>query len=351
MTKTLLCVLALLWVWCLDSHAYVRSTKSNGVPIKWADGHATLNPQVGCSTGLCYTAAVRAAAQEWNRAGARFTFRITSVHAPWICSQRDELVSILQSGSVCGEAWGEETLATTLRWTSDDGRILDAEVFLNSSYNWDVHDGIYRSWEADLQRVVLHELGHVLGLAHPNDHGQTVPAIMNSHIKDVFRLQPDDIAGIRAIYGRSQQTITKGTLENPGPNAAKTGIGIISGWVCDATQVEVEVKGSRIATVYGTSRGDTQSVCGDADNGFVVLVNWNNFGPGIHRVRLLADGRELVSRSVTVETYDTAFLRGKSGRWRLEDWPTPGTETIIGWTEALQNMEIVDILRRPQDRP
>ena len=104
-------------------------------------------------------------------------------------------------------------------WASDDGKILDADVYLNSSYNWDVYDGIYRSWEADLQRVVLHELGHVLGLAHPDDHGQTVPAIMNSHIrKDLFRLQPDDIAGIRAIYGRSgrsQQTITKGALEKP----------------------------------------------------------------------------------------------------------------------------------------
>ena len=69
MTKTLLCVLALLWVWCLDGHAYVRSAKSNGVPIKWADGQATLNPQIGCSLGLCYTDAVRAAAQEWKPCG------------------------------------------------------------------------------------------------------------------------------------------------------------------------------------------------------------------------------------------------------------------------------------------
>ena len=49
---------------------------------------------------------------------------------------------------------------------------------------------------------------------------------------------------------------------------------------------------SSFAAAYGTSREDTLPICGDADNGFGLLVNWNGFGDGPHEVRALADGEE-----------------------------------------------------------
>jgi predicted Zn-dependent protease len=51
-----------------------------------------------------------------------------------------------------------------------------------------------------MQRVALHEFGHVLGLDHPDDHGQIVTAIMNSRASNVDALQRDDIEGVAAIY-------------------------------------------------------------------------------------------------------------------------------------------------------
>ncbi len=347
MTKTLLCVLALLWVWCPDSHAYVHSTKSNGVPLKQPDSHATLNPQVGCSAGSCFTAAARAAAQQWNRTGARFTFRFHAAsNAVIACqaSQIDGVVTITWSQTVCGEAWGEETLALTHRWSRSDGTIADADIHFNANRRWDVYTGRLRPGLYDFQRLALHELGHVLGLAHPDDHGQTVRAIMNSRVANLETLQPDDIEGIIAIYGREQTTPT-GVLENPGSNTVKSGISFVSGWVCEATHVEVEIKGARITAFYGQDRSDTRAVCGDANNGFIAQVNWNSFGAGTHQVRLLADGRELVSRTIEVVTYGAEFLRGQREQWTLEDWPMLGTDTVIGWTESLQNIEIVDIRR------
>ena len=65
-------------------------------------------------------------------------------------------------------------------------------------------------------------------------------------------------------------------LENPQPDSAQSGIGVISGWACDANEIEIEFNNdaaTRRQAGYGTQRLDTQSVCGDADNGFGLLFN------------------------------------------------------------------------------
>jgi hypothetical protein len=55
---------------------------------------------------------------------------------------------------------------------------------------------------------MVHELGHVLGLAHPDDHGQHVDAIMNSITSDRETLSSDDIAGGQSLYGAPAPTPT-----------------------------------------------------------------------------------------------------------------------------------------------
>ena len=354
MTRRWWLAVLLCGFWAVQGHAYVQMTTDADRPLRWSARTVTVNPQVGCS-GTCFDAAVRSAAEEWNQAGARFTFRVqTGRSVPVACRERDidGRITVVWGTTICGDPWDGEVLAITNSWFLSDGSLDDADIiFNNADYQWSVYDGPAQFSTEDFRRTALHELGHALGLDHPDDYGQTVDAIMNAHADDLDRLQVDDKQGAQATYGRNQQDVprTKGNLENPGSGATKTGIGIISGWVCDASRVEVEVGGSRLAVVYGTDRGDTISECGDANNGFVVLVNWNNFGDGVHRIRLLTDGRELVNRTVTVKTYGTDFLRGQEGDWWiLSDFPTPGVDTIVGWTESLQNFEIVDIIRPGQ---
>src|SRR5436309_2844078 len=100
------------------------------------------------------------------------------------------------------------------------------------------------------------------------------------------------------------------TLENPQPHSAQSGIGVISGWACHATRIEIEIDGAKTQAAYGTSREDTRPVCGDANNGFGLLFNWNLLSNGTHRVRALVDGQEFANATVTVTTVGAEFLQG-----------------------------------------
>ena len=93
-----------------------------------------------------------------------------------------------------------------------------------------------------------------------------------------------------------------GILENPGPNSFQSGVGLISGWVCDAEVVEIELNGTLQEAAYGTLRSDTEAVCGDIDNGFGLLFNWNLLGDGEHTIVAFSDGEEFGRTTFTVTT-------------------------------------------------
>ena len=137
-------------------------------------------------------------------------------------------------------------------------------------------------------------------------------------------------------------------LENPRADSVQSGIGVISGWVCEAEQIEIEFAHGTTGAVslwtagYPTSRGDTRAVCEDEGaNGFSLLFNWNLLGAGRHTVRALADGAEFARHTVTVATVsDENFLRGRQGDFVLPHFPQAGQETTIRWEESLQNFVI-----------
>ena len=81
----------------------------------------------------------------------------------------------------------------------------------------------------DPSRLLLQELGHAVGLGHPDEAGQNVDAIMNSTIYH-NHLQPDDTAGIQALYPAAQPpSPVNGVLENPRDGGVASGIGVIFG--------------------------------------------------------------------------------------------------------------------------
>ncbi len=129
------------------------------------------------------------------------------------------------------------------------------------------------------------------------------------------------------------------TLENPAPGALKSGVGLLSGWSCNATELEVSFDGGPKQFVsYGSDRADTAGVCGDADNGFGLLINYNELGDGPHTVTLYDSDTVITQVDFTVQTLGTNFLRGVTGQGTVT--LSDGKEVSVQWEETTQGFTI-----------
>src|SRR5712691_7079254 len=127
-------------------------------------------------------------------------------------SSGDGLNSASFSSSVFGDSFGSGVLAVTY-YRSQGSTMIEADVLFNNaqlfdSYRGDLQFNSQGKCVCDIQRVFLHELGHTLGLNHPDSAGQHVDAIMNSVVSNGSQLTGDDIAGIQSLYGAPTSSLT-----------------------------------------------------------------------------------------------------------------------------------------------
>jgi hypothetical protein len=178
---------------------------------KWANGTVTMHLQLTSSGALSdgsanFDAAVTDAMATWN---PHIDFvKFSAIPASARPKGDGDLINhVFFDSQFYGESFGTDTLAITTRWTdAATGQTrLEGDVVFNTAFQWDSYRGNVRSsggrevW--DIRRVALHELGHVLGLDHPDDHGQRVDALMNSLLGNLDALTADDIAGVKSLYG------------------------------------------------------------------------------------------------------------------------------------------------------
>jgi hypothetical protein len=170
----------------------------------WPAGTITMMMQLGGS-GLSdgspsFNAAAGAMLSTWNAHLSRV--RLAGEEGPAGRGTDGDLVNqVFFDSRYYGTRFNTDTLAITTRWYIDDERV-EGDVVFNSAFSWDAYSGAVRSngtW--DIRRVALHEFGHVLGLDHPDQHGQQVEAMMNSVIGIRDALTADDIAGAQSLYG------------------------------------------------------------------------------------------------------------------------------------------------------
>lgn len=144
------------------------------------------------------------------------------------------------------------------------------------------------------------------------------------------------------ILGGAGVSQAQSTLGVPKANATQSGIGLIRGWACDASSVEfIFDNGDQRPAVYGNPRPDTKDVCGDEDNGFELLINWNEFTAGSHNIKAFADGKKFADWNFNVVNFGLGgFPRGLSNSHVVGDFPNKGNRTVVSWSEAAQNFEV-----------
>jgi len=188
------------------AHAYTLTGShwySSTIPMQLELGTSAAPLADGSAS---WGAAAEDAFATWNAmiANTRFTVVRDSTAA---LAEGNRLNNVFFSNDVYGDAWGTGVLAITLTYTSGGSQSTECDVLFNKTLAWDSYRGALRYGSSgavyDFHRVALHEFGHVLGLDHPDQAGQTVTAVMNSRISNLDTLAADDISGAQAIYGVS----------------------------------------------------------------------------------------------------------------------------------------------------
>jgi hypothetical protein len=233
---------ALVAVACGFTYLYSPFT---GLPIKWRSATIPLHIQLGSDTplsdGTNFSTSVQAAAEMWNAqlGDTRFDVTIDPAGPAYDDNGRNELAF---GDGIYGLQFGYGVLAaTTVLYDDEDvNRRIEADTIFNTAYAWDSYRGDPRSGTLDIRRVALHELGHNLGLDHPDDEGQVVTAIMNSQAGSQETLSADDITGAQNLYGPPGTPANDAFANAIAITTAPDGTATVDGYNTNATRESYE---------------------------------------------------------------------------------------------------------------
>jgi predicted Zn-dependent protease len=174
-----------------DASAYVLLSPTRtwaSVPIRidvYTGGNSTINDGDGGVTAT--VGAVRA----WSVVSSGTSSQqATRGKAP-------ATIMLNTNGKICTGS----CLAATLTGYYTGNTIYDADVYTNTRYSFTSsreNDGC--SGEYDMDGIMVHEVGHVIGIGHSNVAGATMyPSVSACNIGN-RTLEADDLAAMRALY-------------------------------------------------------------------------------------------------------------------------------------------------------
>ena len=153
------------------------------------------------------------------------------------------------------------------------------------------------------------------------------------------------------------------TLGIPGEGTTLSGVGVISGWKCEAAgdlTVRFFADGSPVSVagidtfplLYGSERSDVRDngACPDSDVGFVAIWNWGNLDDGEYTAVVYDNGVEFDRSTFTVVTTGEAFRTDLEGECTIQQFPDPGDTARFVWNTGTQHLEMVAVRTRSVDR-
>ena len=152
--------------------------------------------------------------------------------------------------------------------------------------------------------------------------------------------------------------VSAAVLENPSGGNFYSGVGVVSGWKCNADgaltvrfyDAAMTPVWDPIPLAYRNERPDTAGVCGDTNNGFVAIWNWANLGDGTYTAVVDDNGVEFAHSTFTVVTTGAAFRTDLEGECTIQQFPDPGDTARFVWNTGTQHLEMVAVRARSLDQ-
>ena len=226
--------------------------------------------------------------------------------------------------------YGEEVIALTSVSYEAGGRSVDADISFNGEdFSWSLGDDGVRT---DYQSIVLHELGHLLGLAHSEQDG----AVMSVDYQDgdvVRDLHADDALGLAQIYpcesppciGGVTYEASQSGCTGPGNSSSSSSS---SSWSLRSAAVPLF-----FLLALGAGRRSLRVVGGAVVSGLAILLVASPVDSSTTLELGIADLAERAERVVYARVVDSESWKDGIAWTRvrlevLEDWKGEGPERL-----------------------
>lgn len=160
------------------ANAWEIKTTNNGTPIRWLDGAVPIDLDFSAELYGIHSqdaeAATRAAFASWGTMVSAHVAIAFETGETGLGTGRDGLNVVRWGTDAADEFVDPVALGTTyLTYKTSTGQILEADIVVNGvDYEWTIVEGEC-SGRYDLQNILAHETGHLLGIAHSVDHKES----------------------------------------------------------------------------------------------------------------------------------------------------------------------------------